>query len=473
MRKPELLAPAGDPEKLIMAVRYGADAVYLGGEEFGLRAAAGNFSMAEMGRGIEYAHRHGARVYVTVNIFAHNRHLPGLPAYLKEIASLGADGILVSDPGIFSIARETVPQLPVHISTQANTSNWAAVEFWAQLGAKRIVLARELSLAEIREIKDRVDIELETFVHGAMCMSYSGRCLMSSYMTGRSANLGECAQPCRWKYALVEEKRPGQYYPIEEDENGSYIFNSMDLCMIEHIPELVRAGIDSLKIEGRMKSVHYVATVVSVYRKAIDSFISSPETYRFDPEWMEEIRKVSHREYTTGFFFGRDNFRGENVETSKYRRDYDFVGIVRDYLPDKGLAVIEQRNRFSVEDLLEITGPDTPQFIQKVTRMTDGEGNPIDTAPHPQQTVIMPVDNPVKPLDMLRREKTKNNLIKIRIDPKYIFFLDNVIEGYDGLAIVSTGNPKTGEVTVYVTPDTYDDVMGILENLPWPVQIAK
>jgi len=408
LRKPELLAPAGDLEKLVMAIRYGADAVYLGGREFGLRAAAGNFSLEEMGRGIKYAHDHGARVYVTVNIFAHNRHLESLPEYLKKIAELGADAIIVSDPGIFAAAREVVPGLQVHISTQANTTNWASVKFWADHGAERIVLARELSLEEIREIKERVNLELESFVHGAMCISYSGRCLLSSFMTGRSANLGECAQPCRWKYALVEEKRPGQYFPIEEDSLGSYVFNSMDLCMIGHIPELIEAGVDSFKIEGRMKSVHYVATVVGVYRKAIDTYFANPGAYTFDPRWIEEIRKVSHREYTTGFFFGREYLRGENTDTSKYRRDYDFVGIVREYLAEKGMAVIEQRNRFAVGDLLEITGPETSGFYQKVTHLSDAEGNAIDSAPHPQQIVMMPVDNPVKPLDMLRREKTEN-----------------------------------------------------------------
>lgn len=405
MKKPELLAPAGDLEKLRMAVRFGADAVYIGGQEFGLRASAGNFNLEEMREGIEFAHQHGAKVYVTANIFAHNRHLDGLPDYLKEVERAGADAILVSDPGVFNIARQVTPRLPLHISTQANTTNWAAVKFWAEHGAERIVLARELSLEEIRTIKDKVEVEIETFVHGAMCMSYSGRCLMSSYMTGRSANLGACTQPCRWKYSLVEEKRPGEYFPVEEDENGTYIFNSMDLCMIEHIPEMVGAGIDSLKIEGRMKSIHYVATVVSVYRKAIDSYCENPKEWVFKPAWMEEIRKVSHREYTTGFFFGRENFKGENTETSGYRREYDFVGVVREYLADKGAAVVEQRNKFSVGDRIEITGPDTTTFIQTVEGMTDKEGNAIEAAPHAQQRVIIKVDRPVRPLDMLRREK--------------------------------------------------------------------
>lgn len=405
MKKPELLAPAGDLEKLIMAVRYGADAVYVGGRKFGLRAAAGNFEPAQMAEGIAYAHKFGVKVYVTVNIFAHNRHLEELPNYLWELKQMEADAVLIADPGVFSIARQTVPDLPLHISTQANTTNWSTVEFWKNHGAQRVVLARELSLLEIREIKEKVNIELEAFVHGAMCMSYSGRCLISSYLTGRSANLGECAQPCRWKYALVEETRPGQYFPIEEDEQGSYVFNSMDLCMIEHIPAMLEAGIESLKIEGRMKSVHYVATVVSAYRRAIDSYLADPAGYSYDPAWMEEIHKASHREFTTGFFFGRDSFKGETTENSSYRRDFDFIGVVKDYLPERGKAVIEQRNKFTVGDVLEITGPETSLFTQRVTGMTDEHGNPIEAAPHPQQVIIIPVDRPVAPLDILRREK--------------------------------------------------------------------
>lgn len=405
MKKPELLAPAGDLEKLKMAVRYGADAVYIGGKDFGLRAAAGNFDLKQMTEGVEYAHQRGAKVFVTVNIFAHNRHIANLPSYLIGIDNIGVDAILVSDPGIFSIARQVRPNLPIHVSTQANNTNWASVQFWADHGADRIVLARELSLAEISEIKEKVSIDLETFVHGAMCMSYSGRCLMSSFMTGRSANLGECAQPCRWKYALAEETRPGQYFPIEEDEHGSYVFNSMDLCMIEYIPDLVNAGIDSFKIEGRMKSVHYVATVVSVYRKAIDSYFANPEGWKMDPEWITEIKKVSHREYTTGFFFGRENFKGENTETSAYNREYDFVGVVREYLPEKGIAVVEQRNKFSVGERLEISGPETPSFEHIVDYMEDVEGNSIESAPHPQQTVVIPVGRIVQSMDMLRRAK--------------------------------------------------------------------
>lgn len=404
MKKPELLAPAGDMEKLIMAVHYGADAIYLGGKEFGLRAAAGNFSLEEMVTAVKYAHERGVKVYVTVNIFAHNRHLKGLPEYARELYDIGVDAVLVADPGVLAVIRETVPDLPVHISTQANTTNVAAVRFWAVQGAERVVLARELSLDEIREIRTGVDVELEAFVHGAMCISYSGRCLLSNFLTGRSANLGECTQPCRWRYSLVEETRPGQYFPIEEDDAGSYIFNSQDLCMIEHIPELAAAGINSLKIEGRMKSVHYVATIVRAYRQAIDAYFNNPAGYVMNPEWMEEILKVSHRDYTTGFYFGRPDLRGENYE-SDYRRLYDFVGVVREYRPESAIAVIEQRNRFQLGDELEFTGPHTDTFTQGIQAMWNEDGQPIEAAPHPLQTVLVKTDRPVEPLDMLRRAK--------------------------------------------------------------------
>jgi len=404
VKKPELLAPAGDMEKLIMAVHYGADAVYLGGKEFGLRAAAGNFTPEEMAAAVKYAHNHGAKVYVTVNIFAHNRHLAGLPDYARELCGMGVDAVLVADPGVLAVIKETVPELPVHISTQANTTNLAAARFWARQGAERIVLAREVSLEEIREIRGGVEVELEAFVHGAMCISYSGRCLLSNFLTGRSANLGECTQPCRWRYSLVEETRPGQYLPIEEDDAGSYIFNSQDLCMIGHIPELMAAGIDSFKIEGRMKSVHYGATVVNAYRQAIDAYVDNPRGYVMNPRWLEEILKVSHRDYTTGFFFGRPDARGENYDAD-YRRLYDFVGVVREYHPENGLALIEQRNRFQLGDELEFAGPHTSMFTQLVTAMWDEAGQPIEAAPHPQQKVLVKTDRPVAALDIIRRAK--------------------------------------------------------------------
>ncbi|TLM99990.1 U32 family peptidase [bacterium] len=404
VKKPELLAPAGDMEKLIMAVHYGEDAVYLGGKEFGLRAAAGNFTLPEIASAVQYAREKGVKVYVTVNIFAHNRHLKGLPDYLRELGSIGVNAVLVADPGVLAVVKETVPELPVHISTQANTTNLAAAGFWAAQGAERIVLARELSLEEIRDIKAGVDVELEAFVHGAMCISYSGRCLISNFLTGRSANLGECTQPCRWRYSLVEETRPGRYFPVEQDDAGSYIFNSQDLCMIEHIPELITAGIDSFKIEGRMKSVHYVATVVRAYREAIDAYFENPRGYVMNPRWMEDILKVSHRDYTTGFFFGRPDLRGENY-ASDYRRYYDFIGLVRGYRPESGLAVIEQRNRFQLGDEIEITGPQTDTFSQVITAMWDEDGRPIEAAPHPQQIVLIKTDRPVAARDMLRRTK--------------------------------------------------------------------
>lgn len=351
--KPELLAPAGDLEKLKAAVLYGADAVYLGGRHFGLRAGAGNFGEEEMAEGVRFAHAEGARVYVTVNIFAHNRDLETLPGYLESIRAAGVDGVIVSDPGVVELVKRLHPDLPIHLSTQANTTNWAAARFWEEQGVARIVLARELSLDEIKEIRERVGVELEIFVHGAMCIAYSGRCLLSNYLTGRDANRGDCAQSCRWRYALMEEKRPGEYLAVEEDGRGTYILGSRDLCLIEYIPELVRAGVDSFKIEGRMKSVNYVAGVVKAYREALDAYLRDPENYRFDPAWLEEISKVSHRRYTTGFLFGDPGPSGQHYEGEIYRRSHAFVGLVRDYDGSAGMALVEQRNRFAVGDEIE------------------------------------------------------------------------------------------------------------------------
>lgn len=406
MRKPELLAPAGDLEKLKIAVTYGADAVYLAGKQFGLRAYAGNFSKEEMAEGIKFAHEKGAKVYITTNIIPHNDDLVTFPDYLEELQLLGADAILAADPGVISIARKVAPELEVHLSTQANTTNWVSADFWAKMGVSRVVLARELSLTEIKEIRKQTGLEIEVFVHGAMCISYSGRCLLSSFMTGRHANLGQCAQPCRWKYALVEEKRPGQYFPIEEDERGSYIFNSHDLCMIEHIPELINSGVDSLKIEGRMKSVHYVATIVRAYRRAIDAYLAKPEQYKVNPQWLEEISKVSHRSYTTGFYFGRPAAEGQTYGSSSYLRDYDFVALVKDYDPKTSIATVEQRNKFSLGDLVEITGPKTETFEQIISAMWTEEGEKTESAPHPQQILKIKVAQPVHPFDLIRREKT-------------------------------------------------------------------
>lgn len=403
-RKVELLAPAGNLEKLKIAFHYGADAVYLAGQAFGLRAFAGNFTLEEMAAGIKIAHDLGKKVYVTVNIFAHNYDLPQLPSYLQELQALEVDGIIVSDPGVLWQAKKYAPSIPIHLSTQANTTNWASCQFWAEQGVERIVLARELSLKEIAEIKSRVPIELEAFVHGAMCISYSGRCMLSSFFTGRSANRGSCTHPCRWKYFLVEEKRPGEYLPIEEDARGTYIFNSKDLCMLAHIPDLIQAGISSFKIEGRMKSIHYVATVTKAYRQAIDAYYHDPETYEFQHKWLEEVKKVSEREYTTGFYFENPDSQAYNYSATKLPRPYNFVGLVLDYDEEKKLALVEQRNRFVVGDFIEVLSPQGDNKHFTVTEMFDAEGQPISAAPHPQQKVFLRTDFPLEPYSLLRTQ---------------------------------------------------------------------
>ncbi len=406
MKKVELLAPAGNLEKLKMAILYGADAVYIGGQRFGLRASADNFSLEDMREGLEFAHERNCKVYVTVNIIPHNQDLVGLPEYIKQLDELGVDAVIVSDPGIFNIVRSTAPDMEIHISTQANNTNYMSAKFWYDLGAKRIVVARELSFDEIREMAAMTpkDLDIEAFIHGAMCISYSGRCLLSNYMTGRDSNKGACSHPCRWKYQLVEEKRPGEYYPVYEDERGTYIFNSKDLCMIEHIPELVESGIFSLKIEGRMKSSFYVATVVSAYRKAIDAYMSHPENYRYDPEWLAELSKASHREYTTGFYFNKTTGEDQIYNTSSYIRDYDFVGMVLEYDRETGIAKIEQRNRMIVGDEIEVVVPGKDYFVQTIEAMKNDEGESIRTAPHAQMIVYMPVKQEVVPYTILRRK---------------------------------------------------------------------
>jgi U32 family peptidase len=407
MKKPELLAPAGSLEKLKIAVLYGADAVYFGGQNFGLRAFSENFNREEMMEAVEFAHRHGTKAYVTVNIFPHNEDLVELPVYLEELAAIGVDAIIFSDPGIFRIARQVIPHMELHLSTQANNVNWSSALFWQDQGVKRIVLARELSLTEISEIRDRVTLDLEAFVHGAMCISYSGRCLLSSYFTDRDPNRGQCAHICRWRYALVEEKRPGEYFPLEEDEHGTYIMNSKDLCLVNHIPELVRAGIGSFKIEGRMKSIHYVATVTKVYREAIDRFWANPEHFVPDPAWIDELAKISHREYTTGFYFGKPGAADHVYGSSSYYQTHDFVGLVKEYRADTQIAVVEQRNNIKVGETLEIMGPGRANISYVVGTMFDAEGTPIEVAPHPQQTILMPMAYPVKPCDLLRRLSKK------------------------------------------------------------------
>lgn len=404
MMKPELLAPAGNMEKMKMALLYGADAVYLGGKAFGLRAFGGNFSQEELAEAVEFAHNLSKKVYVTVNIFPHNSDIAKLPEYLAFLDSIRVDAILVADLGIFTMAKEYAPHVELHISTQANNTNWAAVNAWADLGASRVVLAREMSLAEIHEIREKCPVELEMFVHGAMCISYSGRCLMSNYMAGRDANRGSCAQPCRWNYALVEEKRPGQYFPVMEDERGTYIFNSKDMCLLPYLPDVIQSGVNSLKIEGRMKSVHYAASVVKAYREAIDSYFESPEKFQIKQEWIEELDKVSHRAYTTGFYYGRPTEKDQIYGSSSYTQTSDFVGLVLDYDAATGFATVEQRNNMKKGQEIEIFQPKLPGYRQILSEMYNDLGEAIDVAPHPQQIVKIRMEHPVEPYAILRRD---------------------------------------------------------------------
>ena len=404
MKKPELLAPAGNMEKLKMALLYGADAVYLGGKAFGLRAFGGNFTNEELQEAVDFAHKLGKKIYVTVNIFPHNSDIAKLPAYLTFLNEIKVDAILVADLGVFTLAKEYAPDVELHISTQANNTNWAAVNAWAELGASRVVLAREMSLEEIKEIREKCSVELEMFVHGAMCISYSGRCLMSNYLTGRDANRGSCAQPCRWNYALVEEKRPGQYFPVLEDERGTYIFNSKDMCLLPYLPDVIASGVDSLKIEGRMKSVHYAASVVKTYREAIDSYFAAPEQFEVKKEWVEELDKVSHRAYTTGFYYGRPTEKDQIYGTSSYTQTSDFVGLVLDYDEKTGFATVEQRNNMKVGQEIEIFQPHLAGYRQILQEMYNDEGEAIQVAPHPQQIVKIRMDKPVEPYGILRRD---------------------------------------------------------------------
>ncbi|HEY8421475.1 MAG TPA: U32 family peptidase [Thermoclostridium sp.] len=401
----ELLAPAGNPEKLKMAIIYGADAVYLAGPKFGLRAGAGNFTLEEMNEGIKFAHERNRKVYVTMNILPHNEDFEGIEEYVAMVSDAGADAIIVSDLGVLSVVKEVNPSMPVHISTQANVTNHRSAMMYKKLGASRIIAARELSLKELSFIHQEVpDIELEAFVHGAMCISYSGRCLLSSFMCGRDANRGDCAQSCRWKYYLMEEKRPGEYFPVMEDERGTFILNSKDLCMIEHIPELIAAGVTSFKIEGRMKSSFYVSTVVRAYRMAIDSYLSDPENYVFRQEWLEEVSKVSHRSFTTGFFFSKPGPESQNYGTSSYIQSREFVGIVLEYDEKEKTALIEQRNRIFSGDEIEIMQPNGHDICLRVTEMHDIEGNRIDSTPHPQMKYFLKVPEPVMPDSILRKK---------------------------------------------------------------------
>lgn len=406
MKKIELLAPAGDINKLKTAVEYGADAVYLGGESFGLRKASKNFSMEDIKWATDYLHERGKKIHVTLNIIPHNDDMEGVEDYIKELYEIGVDALIVADPGMFMKVKEVAPDFPIHISTQGSVTNVETVKFWQKLGAERVVMARELSLKEVADIIKEVGdtIEVETFAHGAMCMSYSGRCLLSNYMTGRDANMGDCAQPCRYKYHLVEEKRPGQYFPIEEHDEGTFIMNSKDLCMIEHIDEMIEAGIASLKIEGRVKSEYYLATVIRSYRMAIDAYYADPENYKYDPSLLEEIKKVSHRDFTTGFFYGQANEDSQVYEDNSYIRGYDFVGIVLDYDEETKIATIEQRNRVFVGEEIEIFGPGIKHFDYKIEKMLDDKDREIDVANKAKQIFKIKIEEPIKKGFILRRE---------------------------------------------------------------------
>ena len=407
MRKTELLIPAGSLDVLKTAVVYGADAVYIGGEAFGLRAKAHNFSNEEMKQGIAFAHARGVKVYVTANILAHNGDLPGVEAYFEEMRDVAPDALIISDPGVFAIARRILPDMEIHISTQANNTNYGTYLFWHGLGAKRVVSARELSLAEIREIRDHIpqDMQIESFIHGAMCISYSGRCLLSNYFVGRDANQGACTHPCRWKYSLVEETRPGEYMPVYENERGTYIFNSKDLCMIEHIPELIEAGIASFKIEGRMKTALYVATVARTYRLAIDDFLKDPELYKSRiPFYKSEISKCTYRQYTTGFFFGKPDENTQIYESNTYIKEYTYLGIVGDK-NEEGLYNIEQRNKFSVGEEIEVMKPDGTNLLVTVKRITDEKGVDMESCPHPKQQLYIDLGVELERYDILRRKE--------------------------------------------------------------------
>ena len=409
-KKPELLIPANNVDVLKEAVIYGADAVYIGGEAYGLRKAAKNASNDDLREGIAFAHERGVKVYVTANILAHNEDIEGIGAYFEELRAVKPDALIISDPGIFMKAKEICPEIEVHISTQANNTNYETYNFWHRLGAKRVVSARELSLKELKEIREKTDpdLEIETFVHGAMCISYSGRCLLSNFLTGRDANRGECTHPCRWKYALVEETRPGEYLPVMENERGTFIMNSKDLCMIEHLPELIETGADSLKIEGRMKTALYVATVARTYRKALDDLFESEEKYRANLDWYkEEIGKCTNREFTTGFFFGKPTEKDQIYGASTYVTNAVYMGCIDGFDQD-GLAVFTQKNKFSAGDVLEIMKPDGRNIETKVLRIFNDSGEAMASAPHASERLHVEFSETPEKYDILRAVKKED-----------------------------------------------------------------
>ena len=408
-KKPELLIPASSLEVLRTAVMFGADAVYIGGEAFGLRAKAKNFSSEEMAEGVAFAHAHGVKVYVTANILAHNYDLDGARKYFAELRDMKPeqpDALIISDPGMFMIAKEVWPQVEVHISTQANNTNYETYLFWWKLGAKRVVSARELSLVEIKGIREKIpaEMEIESFVHGAMCISYSGRCLLSNFFTGRDANQGACTHPCRWKYSVVEETRPGEYMPVYENERGTYIFNSKDLCMIEHIPEMIDAGIDSFKIEGRMKTALYVATVARTYRKAIDDYLEDPKKYEANMPWYrDQISNCTYRQFTTGFYFGKPGDESQIYDSNTYIKEYTYLGIIGGI--KDGMYRIEQRNKFSVGETVEIMKPDGQNVEVTVEKIIDEDGQEQESAPHPKQVLYVALSGEASVYDILRRQE--------------------------------------------------------------------
>ena len=407
MRKPELLIPAGSLEVLKTAVIYGADAVYIGGEVFGLRAKAKNFTKEEMLKGIDFAHKYGVRVHITANILAHNNDIEGAAEYFRELKEMKPDAIIIADPGMFMLAKEICPEIDIHVSTQANNTNYMTYRFWHEQGAKRVVSARELSLREIKEIREKIpeEMEIESFIHGSMCISYSGRCLLSNYFTGRDSNKGACTHPCRWKYAVVEETRPGEYLPVYENERGTYIFNSKDLCMIEHIPEMIDAGIDSFKIEGRMKTALYVATVARTYRRAIDDYLESEEKYRANMDWyQDEISKCTYRQFSTGFYFGRPDETTQIYDNNTYVIEYVYLGIV-DSVEEKGLARFRQRNKFCVGDEIEIMKPDGRNIPTKVLHMYNEEGEEVESCPHAGQIIDIELSQAPEKYDIMRMKK--------------------------------------------------------------------
>lgn len=412
MRIPELLVPASSLEVLQVAVIFGADAVYIGGEAFGLRAKAKNFSKEDMSEGVRFAHEHGVKVYVTANILAHNQDLEGVRKYFEELREIGPDALIISDPGVYQIAKEVCPEIERHISTQANNTNYGIYQFWYQMGAKRVVTARELSLEEIREIRSRIpeDMEIETFIHGAMCISYSGRCLLSNYLTGRDSNQGACTHPCRWKYSVMEESRPGEYFPVYENERGTFIFNSKDLCMIEHIPDLINAGIDSFKIEGRMKTALYVATVARTYRKAIDDYLKDPALYEKNMSWyQEQISNCTYRQFTTGFFYGKPTQEAQIYDNNTYIKEYTYLGIVGE-TNEEGKYCISQRNKFSVGEQIEVMKPNGDNIEVTVKSIQDEEGNQMESAPHPKQILYIDLGIKLDRYDILRRKEPVTEL---------------------------------------------------------------